>query len=360
MSKNDERIAKHNELLDGMTPKQRKDYYKKFGLEVEDDDPKEEITMEDFENDVNDKKTTMKIAKAFNKADEQIRRDIKATQNIDVVMNVVRKIRKARTLEDAKKVLLDSCVDLYNTETIASIIQYSMIEGPSFINPDDDPKFDESFAEFAKGEIGKGKDEFDNLTEDQIYERFSKRIIIHDGISEEVYTERNGRWYTLDKDGNKVYKDEAFINRFKSESQLKKEAEDKKINRRKDTVKKLLTEMDKLTPEIEAKISSCTTIEEIEQIYALIKSTVPQTAKSMVYSAHYFNEVAGNEPMTDAEVVESNEDAKEIGRRVKELDKLGKIRPEVPMTSEEYKEKKTSVRKRYRTIFPNESKPENK
>lgn len=288
--------------------------------------------LKEFEEAVNDEETAKRIGKAFSQTDKKIKKDIAKAENKDIILDVVRAIRRAKNLEEAKQVLIDNCVSLYNAETIAAIIQYSLIEGPNPINLEDDPEWRKSFdEEFCSGEIGKGK--YEDLTEDQVYELFSKAIFLHDGITEVIYTEKSGKMYTLDENGNKVYKDEEFVNRFKNVDQLLDQSENisdvlkdaltemigdpseynvtlpadnivrltKKdddfckfmvraskgysqtiIQKRKEEVIASLEEKNILTPEIKEAILSCTAVYEIEEIYNKYKDQPVETKKEVI------------------------------------------------------------------------------
>lgn len=91
------------------------------------------------------------------------------------------------------------------------------------------------------------------------------------------------------------------------------------VERRKETIKKLISDMDKLTSEVEDKISSCTTVSEIESIYDSIKATVPKQDDEMCDTIDLINSIMGIEPMTDAEKSEALEDAKKRNEQLHTL-----------------------------------------
>ncbi|MBR5662394.1 MAG: hypothetical protein IKX00_01940 [Bacilli bacterium] len=99
----------------------------------------EHYNLEEFEKTINDPETTKKISEAFAKADEQIKKDLSSIPKTsdDIIKDVVKKIRKAKTLDEAKEVLLDNIVALYETEEIAYLIQHSLIEGSNNIDAED-------------------------------------------------------------------------------------------------------------------------------------------------------------------------------------------------------------------------------
>lgn len=130
------------------------------------------------------------------------------------------------------------------------------------------------------------------------------------------------------------------------------------IERRKKSVKSLIQDFGKLTPEIESIIDACTSVSEIENIYDEVKATVPKSNDGIIDSIDILNKVSGDKPMTDAEKLEDAQDRKRHALQVKDLTEKEKIRPDVPMTPEAYEELRTSVRKRYKT--GNGNKPDNK
>lgn len=139
----------------------------------------------------------------------------KRNDNIDQLLHkvnpideVIKEIREAKTEKEARQILLDNIVSLNSTEEISLIMHHSLIEGPNDVDLD---KLDEDFNDLARTckEIADKKlfspDEFAGLTHEEVEERLSKTIWIHNGIVEEVYQDRNGRRYTLGDNGEKLY-----------------------------------------------------------------------------------------------------------------------------------------------------------
>ena len=279
----------------------------------------EHNNLEEFEKTINDPETTKKISEAFAEADEQIKKDLRSFPKTseDIIKDVVRKIRKAKTLEEAIDVLLDNVVTLYETEGIAYLIQHSLIEGSN--NTNSEEVTDEEF--------------------------------------DQMYNETNGFNATCPKDNLSCGSQnmEEFCDFMKRGS---KGYSDGVIERRKKSVKSLIQDFGKLTPEIENIIDACTSVSEIENIYDEVKATIPKSNDGMIDCVDILNKVSGDKPMTDAEKLEDAQDIERHALQVKDLTEKEKIRPDVPMTPEAYEELKVSVRKRYKT--GNGNKPDNK
>lgn len=166
----------------------------------------EHNNLEEFEKAVNTPEETAKIAAAFAKEEQEFKEKQKNEIPTDtgIIQDIVKQIRNAKSDEEAKQILIDNAVSLYHTETIASLVYFSSIEGPCPIYRDEDEVkgFDDVL---TTGNAELEKDPFEGLTEEQIGELLNKEIRFHNNQIYVVFVEKNGNAFILDKEGNKVY-----------------------------------------------------------------------------------------------------------------------------------------------------------
>ena len=74
-------------------------------------------------------------------------------ENIDIISSVIKKIRNAKSDDEAREILLDNIILLNSTDEVSIILHQNLIEGPNCANLDDDPRFIESFEKYDESKV---------------------------------------------------------------------------------------------------------------------------------------------------------------------------------------------------------------
>lgn len=316
----------------------------------------ENSNLSEFEKAVNTPEETAKIAAAFEKSEKGLIKRLK-TQTVEAdeliskdqtLSNVLDLIMSSGSLEAAKEIFFENLIPLMQCKEVCDFFKKEYI--------------DENGKRYTIGRDGKKY----YFTADLMKEIFDDELTTTPekqkeettwGVTEEEFSkkfeENNG--FDVKEPKNNIEKvSDDFCEFMISAS---KGYSDGVIERRKKSVKSLIQDFGKLTPEIESTIDACTSVSEIENIYDEVKATIPKSNDGMIDCVDILNKVSGDKPMTDSEKLEDAQDRERHALQIKDLTEKEKIRPDVPMTPEAYEELKVSVRKRYKT--GNGNKPDN-
>lgn len=317
----------------------------------------EHSNLGDFEKQINDPETTKKIAAAFENENEKLIQKLNAdTVHADEVIskdrtftNIIDLIMSADSVDAAKEIFFENLIPLMQCKEVCDFFKKEYV--------------DENGKRYTIGRDG----EKYRFTADLV-----KEILDDELTSTPAKQEEETVWGVTEEEFSKKFEENNGFDVKEPKNNIEKVSDDfcefmisaskgysdGIIERRKKSVKSLIQDFGKLTPEIESTIDACTSVSEIENIYDEVKATIPKSNDDMIDCVDILNKVSGDKPMTDAEKLEDAQDRERHALQVKDLTEKEKIRPDVPMTPEAYEELKASVRKRYKT--DNGNKPDNK